>query len=174
MPKKKKIAAADHDEELEQWIVEARADSVSRWAPPLEKSLGVRPSDEDIWRIAGQAKDYVDIHREALKARPWRQACKRVDKAAEKFKKALADSAMYYGNLNNAWQKEPAADKALVRVQRLASELSRPREKKKPLNSPLRSLIAAVLDASHNAGKRAWGSRRFPIMASSRDTSWTE
>ena len=155
-------ANAGGDQELEGWTAQAVAEVESSWGKPVARALGVRPSGEDIWRIAQRAEQYVLLRREGPIRRDWQKACKRVDETADAFRRAITDSARYYQNLAIAWKQEYRADKALDRMQQLAREHAQKRGKRSKRNEPLRSLTDAVIHAYHNAGKTGLGISTAP------------
>lgn len=150
----------DNEKELDRWTAEALADMTSLWGPPLEKDLGVRPSDEDIWRIAQVANQYVLSHRVASNQKALIKTCERVDEIAETLRRTIVDSAKYCGNLAISWER--GADDAVASLQREARKLARGRQPGTKLNAPLRPLTAAVLQAYHNAGKTSLGINTNP------------
>lgn len=125
--------------------------------------MGIRASDEDVSAIAQKARDYVSLHSVASKQHAWKKACESVDKAVEDLRRAIVESAPYFANLTNLW-RDSGVDSQLARIQGQARRLAKiEREKGSKLNTPLRPLLATILNAYHNAGKRGLGISTNPV-----------
>lgn len=146
--------------ELDQWEATHFADTVRAWKKNLERAIGCRLTDDDVYRIAQVAQVYEQF-RTIKHTRARHKVCERIEKAVDQLILALGEAEPHRIDLGSSSVERERLIRSLKRIRskakRHAKLIAAGIKTNRPRNELLRDVVAAALAPYRRSGNEEVG-----------------